>query len=197
MAKYLSPSQSTTSKPTKRVIKRPYGVSVTDLDVVGENIIKEQKKKVQKRAKKRVGDGDDDQALKTKSKKAKTLSKPSGTSSTSDSSPVVQATNDCPSQVSNFHPNNLHFPPSVNLPNPSYQLYHSQPIPHVANQLHDLSASTLPTCGRCCQQFPSLNIGGYCAQCHIPLCWSCVSQELGVYYCNSCRSFNWQQFVKV
>ncbi|CAF1971249.1 unnamed protein product [Rotaria magnacalcarata] len=32
----------------KRLIKRPYGVSVTDLDVLGENIMKQRKKQVKK-----------------------------------------------------------------------------------------------------------------------------------------------------
>ena len=176
VAKYLSPSQSTASKPTKRVIKRPYGVSVTDLDVVGEKIIKEQKKKVQKRVKKRApgDDDDDDELLKTKSKKAKSLSKSSETPSTINCSPVVHATIDYPSQSSRFHPNDLHFPASVSLPNPPYQFYSSQPTSHGAHQFQDLSTSTSPTCGRCYQRFHTLHIGGYCAQCRVSMCWPCV-----------------------
>ncbi|CAF3078545.1 unnamed protein product, partial [Rotaria sp. Silwood2] len=38
VAEYLSPKQSTTLTTRKRLIKRSYGVSVTDLDVYGENI---------------------------------------------------------------------------------------------------------------------------------------------------------------
>ncbi|CAF4646482.1 unnamed protein product [Rotaria sp. Silwood2] len=41
VAEYLSPKQSTTLTTRKRLIKRSYGVSVTDLDVYGENIVKQ------------------------------------------------------------------------------------------------------------------------------------------------------------
>ncbi|CAM4741899.1 unnamed protein product [Rotaria magnacalcarata] len=70
VAKYLTPKQSTTSKPVKRLIKRPYCVSVTDLDVLGENIMKQRKKQVKK-----ANVVDNDKISKTSSKKTKTLTK--------------------------------------------------------------------------------------------------------------------------
>ncbi|CAF2134869.1 unnamed protein product [Rotaria magnacalcarata] len=70
VAKYLAPKQSTTSKPVKRLIKRPYGVSVTDLDDLGENIMKQRKKQVKK-----AKVVDNDKISKTSSKKTKTLRK--------------------------------------------------------------------------------------------------------------------------
>jgi hypothetical protein len=42
VAKYLAPKQAATIAK-KRLIKRPYGVSVTDLDVFTENVLKKKK----------------------------------------------------------------------------------------------------------------------------------------------------------
>ncbi len=190
----MSPTQSTTTKATKRVIKRSYGVSVTDLDVFGENIMKQQKKKGQKVVKKRVADDGDIEILKTKSKKAKTLPKNSKTSSNVDGSPMLHTTNNCPSQSSHYDPNTLNFPPSVSLPNPMLQLYPPQPTSHVLHQLQNVSPSTSSTCGRCYQQLNTFNIRSYCVQCRAPICWLCQSSEIyNVYYCNNCRSFNCTQ----
>ena len=75
VAKYLTPKQSTTTKTTKHLIKRPYRVSDTDLDVLAENIMKKQMKQGTNMMKKKSTGGDDDKMSKLTSKKTKTSSK--------------------------------------------------------------------------------------------------------------------------
>jgi hypothetical protein len=190
----LSPTQSSTSTTTKRVIKRSYGVSVTDLDVFSENIMKQQKKQGKKVVKKKATDDDDNAISEKRPKKAKTLPKTTKTSSAADGSQMLYTTNDNTSQSSHHDPNTLHFPPSLSLPNPMCRPYLPQSTPYVLQQLQNVPTSTSSTCGRCYQQLNTLNIGGYCVQCGIPICWLCWSNVLyNAYYYNNCRSFNCTQ----
>ena len=129
----MSPTQSTT---TKRVIKRSYGVSVTDLDVVGENIVKQQKKKGPKVVKEKATDDGDDEISKPKSKRAKPLPKTTTTSANVDSLQALCTTNHYPSQSSHYDPSSLHFPPSIGLPNRMCQFNPPQSTSHVMQQLH-------------------------------------------------------------
>jgi hypothetical protein len=152
------------------------------------------KKKGQKMVKKRSIVDDDSEVSKANSKKAKTLPKNTKTSSNSDSPQVVSTTYHCPSQSFHYNPNIHHLPPLVNLPNPICQLNPPQSNSHVLQQLQNVSTSTSSTCGSCYQQLNSINIGDYCVQCCVPICWTCCSKELyNVYYCNNCRSFNCTQ----
>ncbi|CAF3953357.1 unnamed protein product [Rotaria sp. Silwood1] len=64
VAKYLSPKQSTTLKTGKCLIKRPYGVSITDLDVYGESIMKQRKKNNKLVNKKSTTSGDNESSKK-------------------------------------------------------------------------------------------------------------------------------------
>jgi hypothetical protein len=152
--------------------------------------MKQQKKKGQKVVKRKATDSGNNDISKTKSKKAKTLSKTT-TSSNLDDSQILYMTNDSSSQSSYSDPNLPHFPSSVSLPNPTCRLYPHQSASHVLQQLQNVSTSTFSTCGRCYQQLNTLHIGGYCVQCGVPICWLCWSSELyNIYYCNNCRSFN-------
>jgi hypothetical protein len=77
VSKYLSPKDSTT-KTKKHLIKRPYGVSVTDLDVLGEDIINKQKQNSKKMVKKKSTAEREDKVPKRRSTK-KNISSPKTT----------------------------------------------------------------------------------------------------------------------
>ncbi len=191
MAKYLSPPQPDSSKTRKRMIKRPYGVSVTDLDVLGEDIIKK-KKKNSKVVQKKVINNDDGPPSKTKSKKNKLISNTTTIPSTSDNSPTFYMAKNYSQQSTNYPPTSSYYPSSNNLQNPSYQTYSQQITSPTLQQLHNASTTNSSTCARCYQQFNTLNLGGHCLQCHAILCWLCCSSEpYTIYYCNNCRSMNY------
>lgn len=111
VAKYLSPKSNEKPKTKKRLIKRPYGVSVTDLDVISENIIEKQKKKEPAPAKKKAANSAAKKPSERRSKEAQALP----TSSTNTSSPD-------PAQISCPTDNS---PPQSLYSNPMQSLYSS------------------------------------------------------------------------
>ena len=207
-AKYLSPKQSATAKTTKHLIKRPYGVSVTDLDVVGENIIKKQKKPMKKKS--TGGADDDDQITTPKSKTKKTSSTAKKIPSSFDVSQVLHSTGDSLSTAHHQHLNISHLPSSsIDLTKPSYQVFSYQSDPYVQHpyqqpplqyqqseqqpqQQQHTSTSSSSTCGRCYQQINVFHLGGNCTQCGVTICYTCwINENYNVYYCNNCRSLNY------
>ena len=72
VSKYLAPKLSTTTETTKRIVKRPYRVSATDLDVSAEIVLK--KKNDQKLMKKKSIDNFINMMPTANSKKRKTSS---------------------------------------------------------------------------------------------------------------------------
>jgi hypothetical protein len=176
VAKYLTPKSSLT-KTTKRLIKRPHGVSVTDLDVVGENIVKKKKK--------------DDTTKKTTTKTSSKPTKPATPSkfypSQVHNTPSLQSNNSYLPQSQYAHSNIHHLSP---LTSSSYatQAFPAQTSSYVLQQLQNASSSNATGCGSCYQSINSLYLGGYCTQCSVPICWSCWSNvHYNIYYCNSCR----------
>jgi hypothetical protein len=180
VSKYLAPIQGSSTKTTKRIIKRPYGVSVTDLDVLADNVI-QKKNKVSKVIKKKKPNNDDCKQSKPKSKPI-----------SNDSSTFNMPNN--PSQFSSHVPVSSHYSPSNHMYNYSSQTYSYQPPTSTFQPLHTTSTINPSVCGNCYQQFNNLNTGGFCLQCQKGLCWLCCGNApYGMYYCAMCRSNNCQK----
>lgn len=192
VSKYLSP-KNTTVRTTKKVIKRPYGVSVTDLDVAGENAIAQQKKNT-KENKKRPSTSRNLETL-TKAKRAKTsfqLTSPTSFSAASTSTTISASRSSTDNSTAYSQQSNCYVPPPQYYPptNPCYQQYFQYPRSSTLEPLQN-TTNSLSSCGRCYQQFNNLNLGGRCAQCQKSLCWTCCANDVyGIFYCNKCRSIN-------
>ena len=113
----------TTVKTTKHLVKRPYGVSVTDLDIFSENVAKKQKKN-QKLMKKKSTDIGTNGISKANSRKRKNAPKTtSKTLSNPDASQTFLSTNDSSSELYYYHPKTPHISSSADLPNSNSQSF--------------------------------------------------------------------------
>ncbi|CAF0793827.1 unnamed protein product [Rotaria sordida] len=171
VAKYLSPKQSATLKTAKRLIRRPYGVSITDLDVYGESIMKQPKKNNNKLVNKKSTTSGENESSKKCSNKTKSL-----TEKLPDvhNSQMISSMNDSSSQRCHYDYNVLDSSLSTGLQNPTCHLLFSNSTSHVLRPLQNVSTSI---CGNCHQYINILYVGGYCSQCNVPICWSCWSSE--------------------
>ena len=80
----MSPKESIIT--AKRLIKRPYGVSVTDLDAYGENVSKGKKNKIENITKKKIKNGEVNNKSKARSAQTKTTAKAKDTIMRTDNS---------------------------------------------------------------------------------------------------------------
>ena len=179
VAKYLSPKESTNT--AKRLIERSYGVSVTDLDIYGENVLKRKKKKMENTAKQKNGEVNN--KSKASSAQTKTTAKAKDMIVRTDKSQRTDSMNSSLPTTSNDD-NIFHCSSSIILHEPMDQSFSSQPTAYVLHELQNASAST---CGRCYRSIHLLYAGGYCSQCNIPICYSCWPKEsFSIYYCTNC-----------
>ena len=177
----MSPKEST--KTTKRLIKRHYGVSVTDLDAYGENVSKGKKKKVENIAKKKIKNGEVNNKSKARSAQTKTTANSKDMIMRTDNSQRPDPMDSSVPTISNDD-NIFHCSSSISLQEPMDQSFASQPTAYVLHELRNASAST---CGRCYCSVNLLYTGGYCSQCNIPICNRCWPKEcFNIYYCTIC-----------
>ena len=190
VSKHLASKRATTTETTKRIVKRPYGVSVTDLDVFAENVLKK-KKNDQKLMKKKSTDNVSNVMPKANSKKRKTSSNTATIRFDPDTSQTLLSMNESSSGLYHYHPNITNMSSSFDLPNTESQVFHCQSDSYVLQELQNIPISASGTCGRCRYQMDVVCLGGYCMQCNVPICWQCWSeQNCNLNYCNSYRFLN-------
>ena len=184
VAKYLSPKQTPTTKARKHLIKRPYGMSVTDVDVLSENIRKQHKKSSNKSTKRKSTVFADTETSKKRLSRTNRLSKTVSNVNNPQAIPLSE-----PPFRSCHHDHSVLDPvSSVDFQSTTDTLLRSEQTSYVLQPLQNASTSI---CGSCQQCIDMTYLGGYCAECNIPICWSCWSSETLPYYrCLTCQSFN-------
>ena len=171
------------TKTSKRLIKRPYSVSVTDLDAYVENVSMGKKKKIENIAKKKIKNGKVNNKSKARSAQTKTTAKATDMIMRTDNSQRSDSLDSSLPTISNDD-NIFHCSSSITLQEPMDQSFSSQPTAYI---LHELQNASAFTCGRCYCSVNLLYTGGYCSQCNIPICYFCWPKEsFSIYYCTNC-----------
>ena len=200
----MSPKEST--KTAKRLIKRPYGVSVTDQDAYDENVSKEKKKKIENIAKKKIKNGEVNNKSKARSTQTKTTAKArsaqtkttakarSAQTKTTAKARSAQTKTTAKAKDMIMRTDNSQRPDSMDSSLPTISnddnIFHcsssitlQEPMDQsfssqpTAYVLHELQNASASRCGRCYCSVNLLDTGGFRSQCNIPVCYSCWPKE--------------------